>query len=49
METKRVNEAVKNNSNKFPDDYFFQVTDDEFEYLQKPDQIRMLFLKRVCI
>ena len=34
VETKRVNEAVKNNSNKFPDDYFFQVTDDEFEYLR---------------
>ena len=34
VETKRVNEAVKNNSNKFPGDYFFQVTNDEFEYLR---------------
>ncbi len=34
VETKRVNEAVKNNSNKFPDDYFFQVTNDEFEILR---------------
>ena len=31
---KRVNEAVKNNSNKFPDDYFFQLTNDEYEYLR---------------
>ncbi|MBT4289283.1 MAG: ORF6N domain-containing protein [Deltaproteobacteria bacterium] len=32
--TKRVNEAVKNNPEKFPDDYFFKVTDDELDYLR---------------
>ena len=26
VETKRVNEAVKNNKDKFPDDYMFQLT-----------------------
>ena len=31
VETKRINEAVKNNSDKFPDDYFFKTTDEELE------------------
>ena len=34
VETKRVNEAVKNNLNKFPCDYFFKVTDEELEILR---------------
>ena len=29
VETKRVNEAVKNNPEKFPDGYVFEVTDEE--------------------
>jgi hypothetical protein len=29
VETKRVNEAVKNNLNKFPQDYFFELDQDE--------------------
>ena len=29
VETKRVNEAVKNNPEKFPEGYFFQLTKDE--------------------
>ena len=34
IETKRVNEAVKNNLAKFPSDYLFETTDDEFELLR---------------
>ncbi len=34
VETKRVNEAVKNNLNKFPNDYFFKVTDEELDILR---------------
>lgn len=34
VETKRINEAVKNNLDKFPADYLFQLTDDEFKILR---------------
>ena len=34
VETKRVNEAVKNNKDKFPDDYMFQLTNEEVIYLR---------------
>lgn len=34
VETKRVNEAVKNNPDKFPDDYMFQLDDKEFTTLR---------------
>ncbi len=34
VETKRVNEAVKNNPEKFPEDYMFETTDEEFHYLR---------------
>jgi len=34
VETKRVNEAVKNNSDKFPEDYFFKTTEDELDILR---------------
>ena len=33
VETKRINEAVKNNPNKFPDRFSFIITDYEKEYL----------------
>lgn len=29
VETKHINQAVKNNPNKFPDDFYFEATDDE--------------------
>jgi len=29
VETKRVNEAVSNNKDKFPEDYMFEITKDE--------------------
>ena len=34
VETKRVNEAVKNNPDKFPPDYMFEVSDEEFDVLR---------------
>jgi len=34
VETKRINEAVKNNSVKFPKDYFFKTTEDELDILR---------------
>ena len=30
VETKRVNEAVKNNPDKFPNDYMFEISEGEF-------------------
>ena len=34
VETKRVNEAVRNNRDKFPADYMISLTDEEFEDLR---------------
>ena len=34
VETKHINQAVKNNPNKFPDDFYFEATDDELENLR---------------
>lgn len=34
VETKRINEAVKNNNEKFPQDYMFELTEKEFEKLR---------------
>jgi hypothetical protein len=34
VETKRINEAVKNNPEKFPDDFMLELADDEFENLR---------------
>ncbi len=34
VETKRVNEAVKNNPDKFPEDYMFVLTTDELKDLR---------------
>ena len=34
VETKRINEAVKNNLEKFPKGYMFQLTEDEFDNLR---------------
>lgn len=30
VETKRINEAVKNNPDKFPHDYMFEIDEEEF-------------------
>lgn len=34
VETKRINEAVKNNQDKFPEDFFFELTNEEFNILR---------------
>ena len=34
VETKRINEAVKNNPDKFPDDYMFEITENELQVLR---------------
>jgi hypothetical protein len=34
VETKHINQAVKNNPDKFPDDFYFEATDDELENLR---------------
>lgn len=34
VETKRINEAVKNNPEKFPQDYMFVISEDEFADLR---------------
>lgn len=34
VETKRINEAVKNNSDKFPSEFYFELTQEEFEILR---------------
>lgn len=34
VETKRINEAVRNNKDKFLEDFYFELTDREFEYLR---------------
>jgi len=34
VETKRINEAVKNNPEKFPEDFYFELTKEEFEILR---------------
>jgi len=34
VETRRLNEQVKRNANRFPPDFMFQLTEDEFENLK---------------
>ena len=34
VETKRINEAVKNNPDKFPTDFYFELTKEEDEALR---------------
>ena len=34
VETKRINEAVKNKPDKFPEDYMFKLTQEEVSYLR---------------
>ena len=34
VETKRINEAVRNNKDKFPDDYMFELSNEESQALR---------------
>lgn len=47
VETKRINEAVKNNPNKFPNDYLFALTNEEFNYLRSKISTTKLAKTRV--
>jgi hypothetical protein len=40
VETKRVNEAVRNNQDKFLEDFYFELTDKEFENLRSKNSTR---------
>ncbi len=48
VDTKRVNEAVKNNPNKFPDDYLFPLTNKEFSDLRSKISTTKLAKTRVA-
>ena len=37
VETKHINQAVKNNQDKFQEDFFFALTDNEFTILRSKD------------
>lgn len=39
VETKRINEAVKNNPDKFPEGYILELTDEEIEAIQNREEI----------
>ena len=45
VETKRVNEAVKNNPDKFPEDYMFVLTTDELKDLRSKNTTTNLSTK----
>jgi len=47
VETKRVNEAVKNNPDKFPRDYMFELTKPEFADLRSKISTAKLAKTRV--
>ena len=47
VETKRINEAVKNNPDKFPSDYSFEISDAEFEDLRSKVSTAKLTMTRV--
>jgi hypothetical protein len=37
VETKHINQAVKNNNDKFEEDFFFELTNEEFSHLRSND------------
>ncbi len=47
VETKRVNEAVRNNQDKFLEDFYFELTDKEFEILRSKDSTTKFSKTRV--
>jgi hypothetical protein len=59
VETRDINKAVKNNPNKFPDGYFFEISNQEFKDLRGKNSTAnissktrippRLLLKKVCI
>jgi hypothetical protein len=47
VETKRINEAVRNNPDKFPDGYILELTDNEFAHLRSKISTTNLSMTRV--
>ena len=48
VETKRINEAVKNNADKFPEGYIIQLTNEEFEDLRSKISFTNLMKSRTA-
>ena len=48
VETKRINEAVKNNPDKFPEDYLFELTNEELDWLRSKFSTTKLTKTRVA-
>jgi hypothetical protein len=48
VETKRINEAVKNNPDKFPQDYLFEISKDEFADLRSKNSTAKFAKTRVA-
>jgi len=48
IETKRINEAVKNNPDKFPDDYLFVLSKEELNNLRSKNSSTKLTMTRVA-
>lgn len=48
VETKRINEAVKNNPDKFPDDYLFVLSKEELNNLRSKNSSTKLTMTRVA-
>jgi len=46
VETKRINEAVRNNPEKFPETYMFQLDPTETEIFAVENFVRKFFLKK---
>lgn len=47
--TKRLNEQVKGNISKFPEDFMFQTSDEEKDNLRPQIPIRCLAVIRMCL
>jgi hypothetical protein len=47
VETKRINEAVKNNLDKFPEEYMFELQKEELDFLRSKFSSAKLFKTRV--
>ena len=47
VETKALNQAVKRNLERFPDDFMFQLTTDEFNYLRSQNVTAKIAKRRV--
>lgn len=48
VETKRINEAVKNNPDKFPQEYMFELSGAEFAYLRSKFSTAKFAMTRVA-